>query len=96
VSSTVVVEILLALLAVTTGVVTFLAASRTQRQESKTAAVAVDAAAYERARDSYESALQTLRDELTACRSDLVSARGDIVSLRDEITRLRNELRNGR
>jgi len=95
VDSTVIVEILLALLTVVTGIVTFIAASRSQAEASKTARAGVDAEAYERARDSYESALKTLRDEVVRLRSDLASARTDIVSLRDEVVRLRQQLRNG-
>lgn len=92
--STVIVEILLGLLTVVVGFVTFMAASRTQRQQHVAERTAVDAAAYERAREIYESALQTLREELTSTRSELLTARSDILALRDEISHLRAEMKN--
>jgi predicted RNase H-like nuclease (RuvC/YqgF family) len=91
--STVVVEILLGLLTVTVGFVTFIAASRTQRQQSVADQTAVDAAAYERAKEIYESALQTLHEEWSSTRSELLTARSEIMSLRAEIARLREELK---
>lgn len=93
-NSTVVVEILLGLLTLIVGFVTFMAASRTQRQQHMADKTAVDASAYERAREIYESALQTLREELSSTRSELLTARGDIISLREEIVHLRAELKN--
>lgn len=92
-NSTIIVEILLGLLTLIVGLVTFMAASRTQRQQHMADRTAVDAAAYERAREIYESALQTLREELSSTRSELLTARGDIMALRDEIGRLRSELK---
>jgi polyhydroxyalkanoate synthesis regulator phasin len=91
--STIVVEILLGLLTVTVGFVTFVAASRTQKQQSLADQTAVDAAAYERAKEIYESALQIMRDDLTSTRSELLSARNEIMTLRGEIATLREELR---
>lgn len=93
-SSTIIVEILLGLLTIIVGFVTFIAASRTQQQQHIAEKTSVDAAAYARAREIYESALQTLREELSSTRSELLTARGDIMSLRDEIGRLRSELKS--
>lgn len=91
--STVVIEIMLGLLTVTVGFVTFVAASRTQRQQSIEHQTAVDAAAFERAKEIYESALETLQTDLSSTRSELLSARNEIMSLRTEIAVLRDELR---
>lgn len=90
---TIIVEILLGLLTVTVGFVTFMAASRTQKQQSLSDQTAVDAAAYQRAKEIYESALQILRDDLNVTRSELLTARNEIISLRGEIANLREELR---
>lgn len=92
-TSTIVVEILLGLLTVVVGFVTFMAASRTQRQQHVADRTAVDAAAYERAKEIYESALQTLRADLSSTRSELLTARGEVMSLREEISHLREELK---
>jgi flagellar motility protein MotE (MotC chaperone) len=91
-NSTIIIEILLGLLTVVMGVVTFVAASRTQRQQALSDKTAVDASAYKRAREIYESALETLREELSSTRSELLTARSDIISLREEIAHLRAEL----
>lgn len=86
------VQILLGLLVLVVGFSGYITASRATRAQSASADKAVDAAAFERARQIYEGALETLRDELASCRSELLSARGEISGLRHELARVRAEL----
>ena len=88
-SSTLVVELLLGLVTVVLGYNTFRSATQANREQSHAAVVAVDAAAYARARDIYESALDTLRAELVSTRDEIHSLRQSNDQLRAEIAPLR-------
>ena len=72
----------------------FLSASRANRATASAAATAVDAGAYDRAREIYESALGTLRGELDGCRREVAETRVQIVALRTDNEQLLAELRS--
>jgi 5-bromo-4-chloroindolyl phosphate hydrolysis protein len=73
-------------------VFTFVISLKANRAQALSAATAVDAAAYARAKDIYEAALNTMRIELEAVRADLREARADIRGLRESNDALRLEL----
>ena len=87
-----IVQILLGLLVLVVGWTGYVSASRATRSQARSADKAVDAGAFERAKDIYEDVVATLRSDLAATRIDLLSARGEITGLREEITRLRAEM----
>ena len=87
-----VVQVLLGLLVLAVGYTGFVTASRATRSQAASADRAVDAGAFERARQIYEGALETLRDELAATRSDLLSARSEISGMREDSLKLRQEI----
>jgi septal ring factor EnvC (AmiA/AmiB activator) len=91
-----VIEILLALLSLAVGFMTYRFSTVAVAQQAKTDRAAVDAGAYERAREIYESALGTLRGDLEACRRDLSETRLQIIALRADNEKLLAELRSVR
>lgn len=91
-STALIVEILLGVLACIVGVVTFLAASNANRQQARATMTAVDAAAYQRAQQIYESALASLRIDLENMRDESQRLRESNDRLRAEVTELRLEI----
>lgn len=87
-----VIEVLLALLTVAVGWGSFFLATRATREQGRAGQRAVDAAAYDRAREIYDSALNTLREELGACRAELNACRAEITQLRNELLTARNNM----
>ena len=94
-------NILLGVLAGAVGFVAFVSSSRANREQAKTAGRAVDAEAYERARESYEAAIATLKGEISLLRDETGRMRvsNDALresndNLRTEIHRLREEITN--
>lgn len=86
-SQSVIVEVLLAVLTVAIGVGSFLGASRANRAQTVGAQAAIDAAAYERAKEIYESAIDTLQEQIQALRVQMTS-------LDTEVTKLQQTNRN--
>ena len=80
-SSSIIVEILLAVLAAMVGLGSFVGANRAGRLQATGTLADIDAKAYERARVIYESAIDTLNDHV-------VNLRAQMKSLDEEITRL--------
>lgn len=87
-----IIEVLLGLLTLVVGFAGFWLASRSTGIQGKAAVKAVDAGAFERAREIYESAMSTLRGELNDTRSELASARSDLIAARTEIAGLRQDM----
>ena len=73
-------------------VAAFWLSARAARAQSQAAGKAIDAGAYQRAREIYEGALDTLREELVACRAELATARSDLTTARGEIAGLRTDI----
>ena len=88
-SDALIVQILLGVLTIVIGVATYLSASRANQQQDRAATVAVDAAAYTRAREIYEGALGTLRVDVENMRIEIVAHRESNNALRVEIGSLR-------
>ena len=70
-SQSVIVEILLAVLTLAIGVGSFIGASRANSSQAAQARAAIDAAAYERAKQIYESAIDTLQEQIKALREQM-------------------------
>lgn len=86
-TATVTIEILLGVLTVIVGVGSFFAATHANRLQARSAQMAVDAAAYSRAKEIYEGALLELRLEVESMRAEIIRLRAEIVLLR---ARLKN------
>lgn len=105
-SAAVVTDIMLGVLTAAVGFVAFIASTRANREQAKARGLAVDAAAYARAKDIYEGALDSLKEEMERMRAETARVRESNDSLRKsndalrlEIHRLRDEvsaLRAGR
>ena len=80
-----IIEILLALLSAAVGYASFRLSTKAGEAQDRATAVAVDAAAYDRAKELYESAIMTLR-------ADLGNAREEIGRLNSEVSQLRRDL----
>lgn len=98
-STAIVVEILLGILAAAIAITSYTQAMRANHQQTlmaemhaKATTAAVDADAYARAKDIYEGALDTLRSELISTRSEIQTLRESNTSLRAEIVLLRAEI----
>jgi chromosome segregation ATPase len=89
VTSSLIIEILLALLVPASGYATFVVASRANREQAQARIMAINQAAFGEARESYEAALKTVRDELSGVRAELVRVRESEDLLRREVARLR-------
>lgn len=96
-SASLVVEILLALLAAILPAAVFFAARGANRAQSETAALAVDAAAYQRAKDIYEGAIDALKSQTGDLHDQVVNLQSEVSRLRmqsadlsAEVTRLRS------
>lgn len=87
-----VIEILLGLITCIVAYATFRLSTRTMQSENRASIKAVDAQAYQRAREIYEGAMDTLKDELAETRKDLASARSELDSARNEIIALRRDI----
>lgn len=85
-------EILLGVLTLIVGYSSFWLATRSTHAQGRAAVRAVDAAAYERARQIYEGALDTLREDLTATRGDLATTRSDLATTRNDLVTARREI----
>lgn len=98
-SSTLVVEILLGLIAAVIGFSSFYQATRANREQARLALAqstattkAVDAEAYERAREIYEHALNTLRAELRSTGTELHELRDSNEKLSTALREARTEI----
>ena len=83
------IELLLALIAGIIGWASFRLSTRAVNAQSAAAAKAVDAKAYERAKDIYEGAIGQLREELTELRAEVERLRLANNELRTEVSKLR-------
>jgi chromosome segregation ATPase len=97
VSTSLLVEILLALLALILPAAVFFAARGANRAQSETAALAVDAAAYQRAKEIYEGAIDALKSQTGDLHDQVVNLQSEVSRLRmqsadlsAEVTRLRS------
>src|SRR6266705_1303509 len=75
----------LALLTGVVGWVSYMAATRANRETALAASKAIDAEAFERAKDIYLAALETARADLAATRLELTSTRQDLLSARADM-----------
>jgi len=87
-----IIEIFLGLLTVAVGYSSFYLATRSAKVQGDASAKAVDAAAFERAREIYESALDAIRKELTDTRNELRATRDELNSTRNVLITARGEL----
>jgi predicted nucleic acid-binding Zn-ribbon protein len=92
VSTTLVVEILLALLATGLSAAAFFAATKANRTQAQAATTAVDAAAYERAKSLYESAIDTLQGQTGALHDQVVNLQTEVSRLRTQSADLQSEV----
>ena len=84
-----VIEILLAVLSGTVGYVSFRLSTKAAEAQDNATEAAVDAAAYDRAKDLYESAIDTLRTDLAAARVEISRLNGEVEQLRTELFKVR-------
>lgn len=95
-STSLLVEILLALLTIGLSAAAFFAATRANRAQASAAQTAVDAGAYQRAKEIYEGAIETLKGQTAQLHSEVLTLQGEVIRLRlqgtelsAEVTRLR-------
>jgi predicted nucleic acid-binding Zn-ribbon protein len=91
-----IVEILLAFLALVVSGAAFFSSTRANRAQSEAAQTAVDAGAYQRAKEIYEGAIKTLEGQTAQLHHEVISLQGEVTRLRmqgtdlaGEVTRLR-------
>jgi predicted nucleic acid-binding Zn-ribbon protein len=92
VSTTLAVEILLALLATGLSAAAFFAATRANRAQADAAESAVDAAAYQRAKDIYESAIDSLKGQTRDLHDQVVNLQTEVSRLRLQSADLQTEV----
>jgi len=80
-SPTIIVQILLAVLTVMVGLGAFIGANRANASQAAGAKSAIDAAAYERAKQIYESAIDTLQEQIQALREQMMSLDQEVIKL---------------
>jgi predicted nucleic acid-binding Zn-ribbon protein len=97
VSTSLAVEILLGLLTAAIATAAFFAATRANRAQAQAAETAVDAAAYQRAKEIYESAIGSLKDQTRDLHDQIVNLQAEVsrvrtqsADLQTEVTQLRN------
>ena len=92
-SGDLIIQVLLGILVLVVGYTGYVSASRATRSQSASAGKAIDAAAYERARELYESAITTqgasLRAQITDLSAEVTRLRLQGVDLAAEVTALR-------
>lgn len=93
-SSAVVIEILLGALASSIAVLSYISATKANREQAKVARLEVDAEAYTRAKEIYESALAALRQEVIDMRAETLNVRQSNDSLRTSNDALRTEVQH--
>jgi predicted nucleic acid-binding Zn-ribbon protein len=86
------IEILLGLLAFGVSAAAFFSATRANRSQSDSARAAVDAGAYQRAKEIYEGAIETLRSQTAQLHGEVVSLQGEVTRLRLQGTELAGEV----
>lgn len=91
-STTLAVEILLALLATGLSAAAFFAATRANRAQAEAAETAVDAAAYQSAKGIYESAITSLRDQTRDLHDQVVNLQTEVSRLRTQSADLQTEV----
>ena len=80
-SPTVIVQILLAVLTVMVGLGAFIGANRANTSQAAGTQSAIDAAAYERAKQIYESAIDTLQDQIQGLREQMTNLDQEVIKL---------------
>ena|ERR1700742_3675412 len=90
-TNSLIVEILLGVLAVAVGFVSFVGQNRASRAQSEVAVVNIDAQAYERAQAIYESAIATLERRVTYLEAQVTKLNKDNEDLQLEVAHLRLE-----
>jgi uncharacterized coiled-coil DUF342 family protein len=75
-------------------VLSYLSATKANREQAKVQRLGVDAAAYSRAKDIYESALAALRQEVIDMRAETLRVRESNDSLRASNDSLRTEIQH--
>lgn len=86
------IEIILGVMTLAIGFTSFWLATKSTRIQSGAAVKAVDAEAFERAKEIYESALTAVREELVETRKDLSSTRVELADTRNELIAARKEV----
>lgn len=92
-SSSSIEAVLLAILTGIVGFVSYIAATRANREQAKAAGKGIDAQAFDRAKDIYLSALETARADLGATRADLGAARAELTATRADLLAARADMR---
>jgi predicted nucleic acid-binding Zn-ribbon protein len=92
VSADLIIEILLAILALGVSAAAFFAATRANRTQSEAAQKAVDAGAYQRAKEIYEGAIDTLKGQTAQLHAEVISLQGEVTRLRLQGTELSGEV----
>ena len=87
-SSSIVVEILLAVLAMVVGLGSFVGANRAGKAQTAVTIADIDAQAYERAKGIYESAIDTLEKQLIRLRDQLTELDNEVMKLQESNRRM--------
>lgn len=87
-SDSLIVEILLAIVAVAIGIGSFVGASRASKVKAVGMHEEIEAGAYERARTIYEGAISQMEGQLTRLRSDISQLDAEVVKLRESNRKL--------
>jgi predicted nucleic acid-binding Zn-ribbon protein len=92
VTASLIVEILLGMLTVGVALAAYLAATRANRAQAQAATTAVDAAAYQRAKDIYEGAIDSLKDQTRDLHDQVVNLQTEVSRLRTQSADLQTEV----
>ncbi len=87
-----IIEVLLAILSLIVGLYAYRLSSKATEAQGKAAQVAVDAGAYERAKEIWESSIDNLREDLASCRSELKVTQEKMAKLNDRLSDVQSEL----
>jgi predicted nucleic acid-binding Zn-ribbon protein len=92
VTASLTVEILLGLLTASVAFVALFVGLRANRAQAQAAETAVDAAAYQRAKEIYESAIGSLKDQTTDLHDQVVNLQTEVSRLRLQSADLQSEV----
>jgi chromosome segregation ATPase len=88
----VIVAICLGIPAAVISVLAFWASTRANRVQDEATVVAVDAAAYDRAKGLYEASIKLLQDQVMEFRTQVKSLEGEVTKLRNQSASLESEV----
>lgn len=91
-SASLAVEILLGLLTFSVSAVALFLGLRANKAQAQAASTAVDAAAYQRAKDIYESAIDSLKGQTTDLHDQVINLQTEVSRLRTQSADLQTEV----